>query len=299
MAMPPEELGYLRVRDGRAPTGAREVAIDAATAEDAGIRVGDRVTVQLAGAPLPATVVGLVAVGASDGLPGAGIVALEPGAAAAAFGRPGTFASIEVAAEDGVSGEELRQRVAAVLPAGVEAVSGTKVGEESAADVGNALRFLPMALLAFAAISLFVGGFLIVNTFGILVRQRMREYGLLRAVGASRAQVVRAVLGEALVTGLLASALGFAVGVGAAHGLQALLGAAGVDMPATELQVRPRTARCRSRSDGTHRRLRDRPGPVGRAGTSHRRHPRPVVAPARVRRRRSIVAGAVTAAAAR
>jgi putative ABC transport system permease protein len=193
MAMPPEELGYLRLREGRAPAAPAEVAIDAATAADAGLKVGDRVTVQLAGAPVAATVVGLVGVGVSEGLPGAGIVALEPVAAGSRL-RAARHVLLHRGRRCRRSEWRRPPRAGRRCPARwLEAVSGAKVGEESAADVGNALRFLPMALLAFAAISLFVGGFLIVNTFGILVRQRMREYGLLRAVGASRAQVVRAV----------------------------------------------------------------------------------------------------------
>lgn len=242
MSMPPEDLGLLEVREGASPQGVDEVAVDVATARAAGLEVGDQVTALLSGPSRAVTVVGVVGYGALDGLPGSSVVAFDAEVAPEVLGTPGRYASIEVAGEAGVSPEVLQRRVDAVLPKNLEAASGLQVAEEGAKEAGDALKFLPTALMAFVAVSLFVGIFLIVNTFSMLVAQRSREFGLLRSVGASARQVFASVLLEALVVGAVASAIGFGAGVGAAHGMNWLLGALGLDMPQVDLVVRPQVA---------------------------------------------------------
>ena len=132
---------------------------------------------------------------------------------------------------------QLRRTVAAALPGDLQAVTGAQAADESVAAVRKAVRFIPMALMAFVAVSLFVAAFLIVNTFSMLVSQRQREHGLLRAVGATSRQVFASVVGEALVVGLVASAAGFGLGVAAAFGLDRLLPALGIALPDTQIQV--------------------------------------------------------------
>jgi putative ABC transport system permease protein len=135
----------------------------------------------------------------------------------------------------------VRRLEAALDDPGLEVVSGAAVTEEGQNGVHKALAFFDTFLLVFALVALFVGSFLIFNTFSIVVAQRMRELALVRAVGASRAQVVRSVLGESLLVGLLASAVGLVAGIGLAVGLRSMLAALGFALPSSGLLITPRT----------------------------------------------------------
>ena len=135
----------------------------------------------------------------------------------------------------------MQRAIAAVLPPGVQVVTGQTVVSESTSSISQALSFFSTALLVFAFISLFVGAFTIYNTFSIIVGQRTRELALLRIVGASRGQVFGSVLGEAAITGLVSSVIGLGLGVLAALGLQALLSGFGVTLPPGSLVFEPRT----------------------------------------------------------
>ncbi|MCW2853896.1 MAG: hypothetical protein JWM84_3560, partial [Nocardioides sp.] len=151
------------------------------------------------------------------------------------------FDTIWVTREDGVSQEELRAEVAALLPAGYEAVTGDAEAKEQADLLLDAISFLTIFLLIFAGISLVVGTYIIVNTFSILVAQRSRELALLRALGASKRQVVRSVQLEALVLGLLGSTIGLGLGVLLAMGLRVLFAQFGLDLSGQPLVFGPRT----------------------------------------------------------
>jgi putative ABC transport system permease protein len=233
--------GGFTLRSGTAPQGLGEVALDAGTAKKTGYAPGDPVTILFTEGPRTFTVSGIAGFGEADNLAGATMAAFDLATAQQVLGKVGTYDTIDVAAEDGVGAEELRDRVAAVLPGGLEAVTSDEVVAESSEAVADALGFFTKALLGFAAISLLVGALIIWNTFSILVAQRTRELALLRAVGASRRQVRLSVVVEALVIGLVAAALGLALGLGVAAGLRAVLGVAGIEVPTTTLQVEPRT----------------------------------------------------------
>ena len=155
--------------------------------------------------------------------------------------RAGDYDTINVLAKPGADNVRLQRAIAKILPPGVQVVSGQTVASELSSAVSNALSFLSTALLVFALISLFVGAFTIFNTFSITVGQRTRELALLRVVGASRRQVFRSVLGEAVVVGLAASLIGLGLGVLAALALKALLGAFGVTLPSAPLVFEART----------------------------------------------------------
>ena len=144
-------------------------------------------------------------------------------------------------AEDGVSQEDLRDRVADVLPDGYEAVTGDEAADESASELKQAIGFIQTFLLIFAGIALVVGAFLIVNTFSILVAQRSRELALLRALGASTRQVTGSVLFEASVVGLIGSTVGLGLGVLLALGIRTLFGSFGLDLSGQSLVFAPRT----------------------------------------------------------
>jgi putative ABC transport system permease protein len=242
-------LGPLRLRAGRAPTGPGQVAIDAGTSKANDVGVGAHVKILSLGPPEDFGVVGIVGFGEADNLAGATLAAFDTTTAQRVLGKVGQYDTIDMQAVEGVSAIELRTRVEKVLPkacagvepAGCEAVTGDQLAQESADQVQGFIKIFKTALLVFAVISLFVGAFIIVNTFSILVAQRTRELALLRALGASRRQVMTSVVIEAAVVGLVASAVGVAVGILIAVGLQSLLGAFGIDLPSTGTVIRPRT----------------------------------------------------------
>lgn len=237
----PPPLTPLIVRDGRPPEGPGEVVIDAATARAHDFAVGDRVTILSLGPPEEFSLVGIVGFGTADNLAGATLAAFERSEAQRLFDLEGRLSSIQVAAADGVSAEALRARVAAVLPEGVEATTATDAVAEQSAAIGEALGFFNIALLVFAGVALFVGAFLIANTFTIVVAQRSREFALLRALGATGRQVTGSVLVEATIVGLVASVLGVALGALVATALQAMMRAFGLSLPSGGLVVAPRT----------------------------------------------------------
>ncbi|SDS46750.1 putative ABC transport system permease protein [Nocardioides scoriae] len=234
----------LQVVRGEDPQGQDEVALDAGTARRAGYGLGEKIRLVNVGrrAVLTPRLVGIADFPDGGSLNGASVAIFSTPAAQELFlqGRD-VYNSVWVTAADGVSQEELRDRVARVLPRGFEATTGTKAAAESASDLLQAISFLTVFLLVFAGISLVVGSFLIVNTFSMLVAQRSRELALLRALGASRGQVTRSVLFEALVVGLAGSAVGLGVGVLLALGIRALFGRFGLDLSAQSLVIAWRT----------------------------------------------------------
>lgn len=211
------------LKTGRAPAGPAEVAIDENTAGKAGYRIGDAARVLAQGPPQRMTVVGIVGTG---NLAGATLTAFDTATAQRLLVKPGYFTDISMRST-GPGETELRDRVARVLPANMEAITGTKLRDDAKSDVAQVLSFIRYFLLIFALISIFVGTFIIFNTFSMLVAQRTRELALLRAVGAARKQVTRAVLGEAIGVGVVGSTLGLAVGAGLAMALHAKSGIAG------------------------------------------------------------------------
>ncbi|GAA1802935.1 ABC transporter permease [Actinomadura chokoriensis] len=218
------DLSLPRLTSGRPPSAPDEIAIDAATARDAGHRIGDRVTVALLSGTRTFRLTGLFEVGDSALSGQLSMTAFAPSAAQRLLSdRPGTYARIVVHADEGVSQQRLRDAVATALPPGLEAITGRQAIDERAAPVKSALKLIRRFLLVFAVIAVFVGSFIIFNTFAMLVSGRVRELALLRSVGASRGQVTRSVLGEAAGVGLTGSAIGLAVGAGVAFGLDRLL----------------------------------------------------------------------------
>jgi len=212
--------GDYELAAGRAPRGPDEVVIDADTADKAGLRIGDRVQVVINGPPQRPRLVGLVDTGH---LMGATLVAWDTPTAQRLLLKPGQFSDITMGSS-GPSERELRDRVAAVLPAGYEALTGTQMREEFKSDVDQLMSFFRTFLLVFALISIFVGAFIIFNTFSMLVAQRTRELALLRAIGASRRQITRAVIGEAVAVGVVGGTLGLAAGAGLAVLLENVVG---------------------------------------------------------------------------
>ena len=236
-----EDLALLRLREGRRPEGPREMAIDAGTARAYDFAPGDRVRVLLDGPAEEFRLAGTFTFG-DEANPGPTLAAFDTATAQRAFGAPGQLDTINVAASPGVTPETLRERVAKALPAGVEAVTGEQAAADNADTLRASLEFLTAVLLVFAAVGVLVGAFLIANTFSILVGQRTRELGLLRAVGAGRGQVIRSVLAEAATVGAMSSALGLVFGVLIADGVLRAVERYGVNLPGGRPEVLARTA---------------------------------------------------------
>ncbi len=183
----------------------------------------------------------MVGYGDQDDLGGSTSAYFDLATAQRVLHREGVFDSIVVKGEPDVSDDALAARIDAELPDGTEALTGKALAQESADAVNDSLGFLNVALLGFAGVALFVGSFIIWNTFSMQVAQRTRELALLRAIGATRRQVLRAILAEALLLGLVASLLGIALGVGMARGLSALMTSFGLELPTASVRVQGST----------------------------------------------------------
>ncbi|HEY0119618.1 MAG TPA: FtsX-like permease family protein [Cellulomonas sp.] len=207
--------------EGRGPRDASEVMLEKHTLESSGLHIGDRTHLVVLGKATEVTVVGEADFAAP--MAGATIVLLDEATMRAAFAPTGTVPSISVYAQPGVSQAELVQRLQSAAPAGSEVVTGDALRQQTKDDIAGQLGFISTFLLVFALLALFVGAFIIANTFTMSVRQRMREFALLRAVGASPAQVFSSIVVQAAVVGLAGSALGVLGGFGLVEGIGAVL----------------------------------------------------------------------------
>jgi putative ABC transport system permease protein len=215
----------IELRDGSGPTADDEVAINAALADAGDISVGDRIGVLTREPRRDFTVVGIFGYsGGRDSLFGETQVAfITPVAQELMVGQGDVYTEVDVQAADGVSPVELRDAVTAQIGDGYVVQTGEEAADEQSEQLQEGLSFFTYILLGFAGVAMFVGVFLVLNTFSIIVAQRLRELALMRAIGASRDQLIYAVLLEATVIGLLASIIGIAIGVGVGAGLAAAL----------------------------------------------------------------------------
>jgi putative ABC transport system permease protein len=223
-------LNPATMTSGRAPRGEGEVAFDTTTATRSGHRIGDSVTILTTGPRVEARLVGIFRFGKTGGLAGASLTAFETGTAQRLLGKVGQFDGVSLEAAPGTSHAVLKERVAAALGDGFDVKTQSEQSDDAAETLAAGLKFIDIALLVFAGVALFVGGFIILNTFAMLVAQRTRELGLLRAIGASRGQVTRSVLTEAAVLGFGGSTLGLAGGLAIAAALKALFATFGLTL---------------------------------------------------------------------
>jgi putative ABC transport system permease protein len=237
----PERFDVFDYAEGRPPRAAREVAVDKLSADNAGLRVGEKIRVAGNEAAGEYEIVGVAKLGEVDSFGGATVAILTTPEVQRLADKRGEFDTISVAAEPGVSPEALKERIAAVMPANVDVRTGEENARQQTADIEDDLGFLKIALLVFAWIALFVGAFTIFNTFSITVAQRTREFGMLRTLGASRRQVLTSVMVEAFVIGLAGSGLGLLAGIGVASALNSLFKAFGIDLPNTGNVIETRT----------------------------------------------------------
>ena len=224
---------------GAPPSQPGQIGLNSGGAERAGLHVGDRTKVLIpAHGTIEVTLAGIYDVSSDTG--GFLGVLFDDTQARELFTDGSHVAYVDVAAAPGVSAEVLRDRLAKVVP-DLKVQTGDQVRADAKEQLGNALKFVNYFLLAFGAIALLVGTFIIYNTFSMIVAQRLRELALLRAVGAGRRQVGLSVVSEAFAIGLIGSLLGLAGGIGLAFGLSALLNAFDLGLPTGSMSVAPRT----------------------------------------------------------
>jgi putative ABC transport system permease protein len=229
------------VASGRLPSGPGEVAIDRSTAKNKHLAVGDRIVIAAQIPKQTFHIVGTIRIQGVDSLGGAPVAMLTLPEAQRITGKVDQLDEIDATLKQGSDSQAVKRELQASLGRNVHVRTGKEEAASQSKDIRDNLGFLRTALLAFAGISLFVGAFIIFNTFSITVAQRAREFGLLRTLGASRAQVLRSVLGEGLFLGLAGSLIGLGLGIALAAGLRALFKAFGFDVPSNGAVIASRT----------------------------------------------------------
>lgn len=230
----------MEITSGHAPRGPTEVMVDADTADKHDLELGDELRTIAATGDVRARIVGIASWKVTN--PGAAVVYFDTETAQRTLlGATGRFTQVSVTAADGVSDAQLKRDVAQSLDGTYKIQTAKETADENRKDVGAFMDVIKYAMLGFAGIAFLVGIFLIINTFSMLVAQRTREIGLMRAIGSSRRQVNRSVLVEALLLGFIGSVLGVGAGVGIAVGLMKLMSMAGMNLSTDDLTVKATT----------------------------------------------------------
>jgi putative ABC transport system permease protein len=235
------QFNALQLVDGSWP-GPDEVVIDVTTADKKDLVVGDEIGVQAEGPIEQVRIAGFVRFGGAESIGGATLAGFDLPTAQALFGKEGKLDQIRIAARDGVTPEQLIADVEEILPSGTQVKTSAAQARDDAAETNEFISFLRGFLLAFGGIALFVGSFVIANSLSITIAQRTREFATVRTLGASRRQVLTSIVIEALVIGLVASAVGLLLGLALAEALFALFDAVGFTLPNSGLLFQPQTA---------------------------------------------------------
>ncbi|MEH0555907.1 ABC transporter permease [Streptomyces sp. B21-101] len=230
------EARTMKITEGAAPKGSGQVMVDEDTADKHHLKLGDEIGVITAVGTHTAKISGMAAFQVTN--PGAAIFYLDTATAQKTLvGEANVYTNVNVTAAAGVSDEQLKKNVAAGIGADYKVQTAKETADANRKDVGSFLDVMKYAMLGFAGIAFLVGIFLIINTFSMLVAQRTREIGLMRAIGSSRKQVNRSVLAEALLLGVVGSVLGVGAGVGIAVGLMKLMSMTGMNLSTDDLTV--------------------------------------------------------------
>ena len=227
--------------DGGSWPGANEVVVDKSTAGKEHIKIGDVLGVQAEGAVTRLRVSGIVKFGSVATIGGATLAGFDLPTAQRLFRKPGKLDEIAVASRSGVSDPALVREVRAILPPETQVRSSAAQAREDAKETNKFISFLQNFLLAFGGVALFVGSFVIANSLAITIAQRTRELATLRTVGASRRQVLRSIVVEALIIGAIGAVVGLFTGLALAKGLFSLFDAVGFTLPNSGLTLAPRT----------------------------------------------------------
>jgi putative ABC transport system permease protein len=236
----PDGIESLTYVDGHPPRGPGEASLDQAAAESAGLSLGEPLRIVGQGRARSFRLVGFTRLGSAS-FGGASIAQVTLPVAQRLAHKRGRFDQISVAAAAGVSSQTLKRRIERALPPAVRVETAKERADRSSEEIREGLGFLQTVLLVFGFVAVFVGAFLIFNTFSITVAQRVAEFGLLRTLGASRRQILAEVTSEAVAIGLLGGLIGIAGGYAVAAGLEALFKAIGFDLPSTGLVMESRT----------------------------------------------------------
>ena len=236
-----DRFNPLNLVEGRWPSGGGEVAVDEGVADDEELQVGDRIGVAALGPAQKFTIVGIAKYGDLSSIGGATFAIFDVPTAQKLLDKEGQLDSIQAAAAEGTTPEQLTQRIRSELGSEVTVQTGVEQANEDSSEIATFTTIIRYFLLSFAGIALFVGAFVIFNTLSITVAQRMREFATLRTLGASRRQVLGSVILEALVIGLAASIIGLFSGLALAIGLNKLFKALNLDLPQTETVFATRT----------------------------------------------------------
>ena len=236
-----EDITPLTVSEGDWPTAADDVVIDAFAAEANDLGVGQIVDVITPVGVEPFRISGIATFGQAENLMGATVAVFEFETAQRIFEADGQVTSIAVLLDSSVDVSLIQAQIARFLPEGAEVITGADQSANDLAEFGQGLGFVNTILLVIAGVAVFVGAFLIQNTFRIIVAQRTRELALLRAVGATARQVTTMVVVEALVVGVVASIVGIGAGVLIAMTLRAAFSAFGFGIPSNAMVIAPRT----------------------------------------------------------
>jgi putative ABC transport system permease protein len=234
------QLNSLVLKQGAWPQDG-QVAIDTSTASKKGLSVGDTIGVQGQGSEQRMKIAGLFEFSSEGNIGGATLAGFNLRTAQQVFLKGGKLDQIRAAAKPGTSPQQLVREIQEILPPGTQVRSGVAQADEDASDTKSFLSFLQSFLLAFGGIALFVGAFVIANSLSITIAQRTREFATVRTIGASRRQILRAVLIESLVIGILASITGLIAGLALAKGLFWLFEQVGFTLPNSGLLLQPRT----------------------------------------------------------
>jgi putative ABC transport system permease protein len=235
------QFSPLALESGTWPQGPREVAIDVATSEKEGLGTGDAVQVSAGGERREYRITGTAAYGDVDSLGGATMAIFDVATAQDVLQRQGVYDGVSIAAAEGTTPAELTRAVQPLLPDSLQVRDAQKQADEQAKETNEGLAFVRYFLLGFGVIALFVGAFVIFNTLSITVAQRTREFATLRTLGASRRQVMRSVVLEGFVIGLIASVIGLVLGLAIAQGMNELFKAIGADLPESGTVLAART----------------------------------------------------------
>jgi len=226
---------------GKWPVGNGQIAIDKRTSQNEHYAVGDSIGIAADEGVLQMEITGIATFASSSSIGASTFAIFDVPTAQQLFDKEGKFDQIQVAAKSGVTPEKLVGEIRPLLPATAQVKTAEAQTQEAVDDVSSTLGIFQKVLLAFGVIALFVGAFVIANTLSITIAQRVREFATLRTIGGSRRQVLKTVLLEALVIGLLASVLGLFLGLGIAKALDALFSAMGVNFPKTGTVFATRT----------------------------------------------------------
>ncbi|MFD3517096.1 ABC transporter permease [Streptomyces sp. NPDC058657] len=229
--------GRFTFTDGSGPAAPGEIALDRATAEKGGYKVGDRIRIATNRPVKEYTLSGVFTSDQGSVNSGGSLVLFDTRTAQELFLKPGYYASATVAAEPGADQDALQKAITPLVSKDATVQTGRELAADEERMVTESTKVLTQILLGFAGIALFVGIFLISNTFTMLVAQRTKELALMRAVGASRKQVTRSILAEAGIVGLIASVIGFALGAGMAAALGPVMDSLGAQLPSGPLVV--------------------------------------------------------------